>query len=97
MQNELGTIYLLHFEPAYKHARHYYGWAKGTHWRRRVNLHRKGKSRARLVEAAVAAGCVITVARIWKDRTRTDERKLHEAGNATRRCPICRTKARGVG
>lgn len=90
MQGELGTIYLLHFDPPYKHARHYYGWAIGNHWRRRVTLHRKGKSRAKLVEAAVGAGCTITVARIWKDKTRSDERKLHRAGNAIRQCPICR-------
>ena len=25
-----GTVYLLHFEPRYLHARHYLGWTEGT-------------------------------------------------------------------
>lgn len=90
MTGELGTIYLLHFEPPYKHARHYYGWTRGRSVRRRVNLHRRGKSRARLVMAAVSAGCALIVARTWKNATRDDERRLKNAGHAPRECPICR-------
>jgi hypothetical protein len=27
--NVQGTVYVLHFEPAYKHAQHYVGWTEG--------------------------------------------------------------------
>jgi len=34
-----GTVYVLHFEPAYRHARHYIGWALDVD--ARLELHRR--------------------------------------------------------
>lgn len=81
-----GTVYLLHFEPAYKHARHYLGFTPGD-VEDRVRDHVCGRG-ARLVEVAVNAGCSIQLARTWTGG-RTTERQLKRIGGASRICPIC--------
>jgi hypothetical protein len=50
-----GTVYVLHFEPAYKHARHYIGWTSDTDVTARLNVHLQGRG-SPLVRAAVQAG-----------------------------------------
>jgi hypothetical protein len=54
--------YLLHFDPPYKHARHYIGFAFDIE--ARFNEHLTGKG-ANLVAVAVAAGSAVYLARIW--------------------------------
>ena len=88
-ENERGTVYLLHFEPAYRHARHYCGWSFTPAIRYERHLNGNGSP---LIAAAVAARCRIVVATQF-DGTRTDERRLKRDGHMRRWCPICRAEA----
>lgn len=87
-------VYLLHFEPRYKHAGHYMGFAEDI--QKRLYEHEFGQSRARLPTAAAAAGCKMLLARTWEGATRDDERKLKggmfnkRTGSLARLCPICK-------
>ncbi len=85
MRDEPGTIYLLHFDRAYYHARHYIGWASDLD--RRLERHDLG-SGSRLVAAVLDAGIGFEVSRTWEG-TRRDERRLHRRHNSPRECPLC--------
>lgn len=85
MPNE-GTVYLLHLDPPYKHARHYLGWAGNLE--ARLAHHRAGTG-ARLPAVAIAAGSRLVLARTWLG-DRHLERKLKNQKNAPKLCPICR-------
>jgi predicted GIY-YIG superfamily endonuclease len=83
-----GTIYLLHFERPFGHARHYLGWAgnlDGRLWH-----HRRGTG-ANLMRKVREAGIDWQLARTW-DGTRNDERRMKNRGH-TRRCPVCKAAA----
>lgn len=86
--------YLLHFEPRFRHAGHYLGYADDIE--RRVKEHQTGKSGARLPTAAVQAGCALILVRTWPDADRTVERKLKgtkgkgRTGSLARICPTCK-------
>lgn len=80
-----GTVYLLHFDQPYKHARHYIGWTSDLD--ARLAEHRDGHG-ARLMEVVRNAGIGFELACIWTgDRGR--ERQLKRMGGASRRCPKC--------
>jgi hypothetical protein len=82
-------LYLLHFEPRYRHAGHYLGFAESVE--RRVAEHlSSGSKSSPLVRAALAAGAAVTVARVWPDGDRTLERRLKRAHGLSRFCPTCR-------
>ena len=87
-----GTIYLLHFERPYRHARHYLGWTSDVP--ARLAEHAAGRG-ARLVAVINAAGIGWTLARTWPG-TRTRERALKNQGGASRRCPLCGVNPRAV-
>ena len=82
-----GTIYLLHFDPAYKHARHYLGWTAGE-VDDRVFTHVAGRG-SPLVRAAVRAGHGVIVARTWDDTDRFEERRMKQTKNVPAYCPLC--------
>jgi predicted GIY-YIG superfamily endonuclease len=83
-----GTVYLLHFDAPYKHARHYTGWTSDLD--ARLAEHQAGHG-ARLLAVVRAAGIGWTLARTWEgDRKR--ERKLKNQGGAGRHCPMCGVK-----
>ena len=83
-----GVIYLLHFTRAYKHARHYIGWAASSRsLKTRLARHRQGQG-ARLIAVIIAAGIDFQLARTTVG-TRADERAIKHAGGATRYCPLC--------
>jgi hypothetical protein len=88
-----GTVYLLHFDRPYKHARHYTGWAASSRsLKRRLAQHGHGDG-ARLLAVAHAAGIGWQLARTWPgDRTR--ERQIKRQGGASRHCPLCGVKPR---
>lgn len=94
MQPKSG-VYLIHFSPAYKQAKHYTGYAKDIG--RRVAEHQKGIG-ARLCAVAVDAGCQVVLARVWPGADRHFERKIKNHKNAPRHCPICAAerKAKGI-
>src|ERR1700691_2727468 len=86
-----GTVYLIHLQRPYHHARHYLGWTMDVE--RRLALHRAGGG-SPLLRAAVAAGISFEVARTWSG-DRHLERRLHRYKNdAAQLCPICRGKAK---
>lgn len=79
-------VYLIHFAPSYKHARHYLGWAEDVD--RRLAEHQSGAG-ARLTQVAVDAGCRLILVRVWEEGDRTLERKLKNRHDAPALCPIC--------
>jgi hypothetical protein len=80
-----GTVYLLHLDEPFGHAKHYTGWASDLHGRL---AHHGGPSGANLLWHVAKAGGTWTLARTWAG-DRNLERRL-KAHGATRRCPICR-------
>lgn len=85
-----GTIYLLHFDQPYRHARHYTGWT--TDLTARLGQHQSGHG-ARLLAVVNAVGITWTLARTWQG-PRARERALKRQGGASRRCPICGIRPR---
>jgi predicted GIY-YIG superfamily endonuclease len=83
--NEVGTIYLLHFDRPYQHASHYLGWTENLEGRLWHHAHGSG---ARLTAAAAKAGIKWTVVRQWTG-TRSDERMLHNFKHNNKLCPTC--------
>lgn len=83
-------LYLLHFEPRFKHAGHYLGYSDDVERRVAEHLACNGRS-SPLVRAAIAAGCEVTIARTIAGGTRTLERRLKRQGGLSRHCPTCRT------
>lgn len=85
MSTRTGTVYLLHFDQPYRHARHYLGWARDVD--ARLAAHQAGHG-ARLLAVIQTAGISWTLARTWTG-TRHRERQLKRMGGASRRCPLC--------
>lgn len=81
-----GTVYLIHFEAPYRHARHYLGWTERP-LELRIGEHRIGQG-SRLLEVITAAGIDWRLARVWTNVTRRFERQLKQHGS-TRICPVC--------
>jgi predicted GIY-YIG superfamily endonuclease len=87
-----GTIYLLHFDSPFGHAKHYTGWA--SRLEARLAHHAKGTG-ANLLRHVGQAGIGWTLARTWEgDRNR--ERQLKNQGGASRHCPICKANAKAA-
>jgi hypothetical protein len=87
--NRVSTLYLLHIEPPYKHARHYLGIALDDNVSRRLHEHLVGRG-SPLLEAAVAAGCVLhLVATFTGDKVL--ERRLKRNAHSPAWCPMCQT------
>lgn len=87
---QVGTIYLIHFDTPYKHARHYLGWT--TNLNSRLAAHAGGQG-ARLMAVIFEAGIPWKLARTWTG-TRSRERQLKRQGGASRRCPMCGVRPR---
>lgn len=83
--SRVGTIYLLHFEKPYRHARHYLGWTDDVE--ARLKDHAAGRG-ARLLAVVASAGISWQLARVW-DGTRARERQLKRQGGLSRSCPLC--------
>ena len=81
------TVYLLHFDRPYKHARHYTGVA--TQVVRRLRHHQTG-SGARLMQVVTEAGIGFTVARKWTGGRALERAiKRNQYGSKTLLCPLC--------
>ena len=87
--NVPGTVYVLHFDPAYKHARHYIGWTAGE-VTDRLAVHLQGRG-SPLIRAAVAAGVDVQLAATYQG-SRYLERQLKSWHNTGRFCAICRER-----
>jgi hypothetical protein len=88
-RNVPGTIYLLHFDRPFHHARHYVGWTERD-VSERIAEHSAGRG-ACLLSAISAAGIGFSVARTWPG-TRHDVRALKAKKATPRLCPICQAK-----
>lgn len=87
------TAYLLHFEPAYQHARHYLGYTSRD-VEERINEHvRATGNGARLVQVVLEAGHHVMLARVWEGEGRDFEKHLKRQHNTPRLCPICQRRA----
>jgi predicted GIY-YIG superfamily endonuclease len=82
----IGTVYLLHFDQPYKHARHYLGWALNLE--ARLAHHRAGTG-ARLLQVLKDEGIGWQLARTWENADKSRERRLKNTGGASRYCPMC--------
>lgn len=84
-------VYIIHFEPAYRHARHYVGYADDIE--RRMDEHERGIG-ARLTQVAREAGIELILTRIWEGEGRDFERRLKRRKNTPRYCPLCRKRVK---
>lgn len=82
------TIYLIHFDKPYKHARHYMGSTSDLE--ARLEAHRNGRG-SRLMEVIAQAGITWQLVRTWPGDRKT-ERRLKKWHNAPALCPICNPK-----
>ena len=84
-----GTVYLLHLDPAYRHAQH---WTRDLD--ARLEAHRAGQG-ARLMEVVKKAGGSFRLARTWTGG-RDRERAIKNRHEAPRLCPVCSPEPRPV-
>lgn len=82
----VGTVYLLHFDRPYRHARHYCGWTHNL--TARLADHAAGRG-ARLLAVITHAGIGWQLARTWEPATRARERQIKRQGGLSRCCPAC--------
>lgn len=80
-----GTVYLIHLDPPYKHARHYTGWTSNLG--ERLEAHRAGRG-ARLLEVVKEAGGSWRLARTWPG-PKALERAIKDLHAAPEFCPEC--------
>jgi len=91
----VSAVYVLHFTPPFKHARHYIGWTDQEDIAARLDEHVKGKG-SRLVKAAVAAGTKIEIAHVLIGADRHFERRIKRRKDVCTWCRICGAKKRPV-
>jgi hypothetical protein len=89
----LDLVYLVHLHPAYRHARHYLGFAERAGVPSRLREHATSDPHgARLLRVALAAGGDFALTRLWLG-TRRLERQLKQRKAAPRLlCPACPTQ-----
>ena len=87
-------VYLIHFERALHHARHYLGYCGPGRLDDRMDAHRHGQG-ARLLAARNRAEIAYEVARVWAHGDRAFERALKRRGYAPRIRPLCAAPAKG--
>jgi predicted GIY-YIG superfamily endonuclease len=85
-QGVIGDCYMLRFDPPYKHAGRYIGWTQRDVLDR-YDDHVTGKG-SPLVKAAVQAGCLVTIVRVWRSVDRHFERALKNQKNSQRLDPV---------
>ena len=88
-------VYLVHLLPAYRHARHYLGFAERSGLPKRLREHATNdRAGARLLRVALAAGGDFTLTRLWVG-SRKLERQLKQRKAVPRLlCPACPTPPR---
>jgi predicted GIY-YIG superfamily endonuclease len=79
------TVYLIHLERPYHHARHYLGYTSDL--AHRLMQHRNGAG-AKLLKAVTKAGIPFEVVRTWEGYADL-EKQLKAQKNAPRYCPVC--------
>lgn len=83
----MSIVYLLHIEPAFKHAAHYAGVTNRDDLWQRLEEHRSGAG-ALMLRHAVRAGSQLMLARVWYNVPRKFELRIK--GRSLRNlCPCC--------
>jgi hypothetical protein len=91
------TVYVLHIDPPFKHARHYIGFTPDRTAARRVAEHLNGSFRGNpLIKAALNAGCQVRLAHEFPGASREFERWLKDRKDVRRWCACCGVGARPV-
>ncbi len=87
-------VYLVHLVPAYRHARHYLGFAERAGLLKRLREHATSDhDGARLLRVALAVGGDFELTRLWLG-SRKLERQYKQRKAAPRLlCPVCPTRA----
>lgn len=86
------TVYLLHFDRPYRHARHYIGFTLSEDTLEpRLDHHRNGTG-ARLLAVLKEQGIDFKLVRVWPSGSRIFERRL-KSHSGTRYCPVCNPQA----
>src|SRR5262249_51267783 len=80
-----GTVYLIHFSEAYRHAKHYMGFTDDLDGR--LERHASGQG-ARLLAVLKSAGISWRCVRTWPG-SRKLERQLKNRKETPRLCPVC--------
>jgi len=83
-------LYLLHFDPRYRHAGHYLGYTEDLP--KRFAMHMRGKG-SPLVKAAVKNGSRIILVRIWAEDGNAEQEIKRVVGSRVRLCPVCNHRA----
>lgn len=83
----MGTVYLLHFDRPFHHAKHYCGFSRLLS--RRLIVH-QSETRQPLLRAVRDAGISWVLAEVWTDVDRAFERRCKRRHNLCELCPICR-------
>ncbi len=83
----MGTVYLIHFAPCYRHARHYLGFTRFADVAQRIERHQRGQG-ATLTRVAVQSGSELILVRTWSGE-RSLERKLKRRHGSVELCPLC--------
>lgn len=86
-------LYLLHFDPKFRHAQHYLGFTQDGRIEARLAEHCSGKG-ARIVTAAFEAKCKVFLVRTWPEYGRTHERAFKRASHLKGLCPMCSPQLR---
>lgn len=82
------AVYVLHFDPPFRRARHYVGFTDQADIADRFLEHVNGRG-SPLVKAAVAAGSRVEIAHVFVDGDRTFERRIKRSTDVSRWCRLC--------
>ncbi|MFN3250083.1 GIY-YIG nuclease family protein [Roseibium album] len=89
------TVYVLHFDPPYQHARHYIGYTPDASAARRVKEHQDCTAKGSpLVRAAIESGCKVVLAHEFPGASRAFERWLKTRRDTSRWCQCCGLETR---
>ena len=86
-KNVVGSIYVLHFNQPYKHAKHYIGWTDLA-VEDRLKRHRQGNG-ARLLQVLNENGIDYSLSGVYVG-TKKDERRMKNQKHSNRFCSICK-------
>lgn len=82
------VVYLIHIEPRLHGAGHYVGSCVAAMLPARMRRHTRGQG-ARLLRAALAAGCRLDLVRVWRSESRELERSIKDKRRNAALCPRC--------
>jgi len=89
----VAICYLLHLDPAYRHARHYLGSAASSAILvRRLHKHATGRGTP-LLQAALAAGGAFVLVRLWVGTPALEHQLKRRKAAPRLLCPACPTRA----